>query len=174
VVPFTTWPDEGAPDYRNRDLLPVRLPPRRAGEPPLWEIPITLGYTRQPQQFWRRYYERIESTWLGKLRLIGIGDRLGLVRKVWLNFEQPHGAWMLDWLPSLAKQGLPCICFTVHSSSLVAGDGPYTRNSEDEKRIYALIERVFACLAGSAEFTPITMTRLAQRLEADYDARCRD
>lgn len=174
VLPFTTWPDDGAPDYRCRGLFPLRLAPRRDGESPLWEIPLTLGFTRRPLAFWRRCYEAVEMSWLGKLRLIGIADRLGLVRKVWLNFESPQGERMLEWLPLLERLALPCICFTMHSSSLIAGKGPYTRTERDADRLYDRIERVLSHLAGAGNYVPVTMTQLAERLESEYDARARN
>ncbi|HUY91153.1 MAG TPA: hypothetical protein VMV10_20610 [Pirellulales bacterium] len=174
VLPMTTWPDDGAPDYRRRDLLPRRLAPSREGELPLWEIPLTLGFTRKPLAFWRRWYEAIEASWLSKLRLIGIGERLGIVRRVWLNFESPLGEHMLKFLPLLRKMQVPCACFTVHSSSLVAGPGPYTRTSQDEDRIFRQITGAFQWVATNADFIPTTMTDLAHQLEGEYHACTRN
>lgn len=174
VLPLTTWPDDGAPDYRGRGLLPNRLPPAEQGRPPLWEIPLTLAFNRRPLGFWRRCYELIENSWLGKLHLIGIAERLRLIRRIWLNFESPLGEHMLDMLPVARRLGLQHVCFTVHSSSLMAGKGPYTRTAGDEQRIFGLIERVFAKLAASAEFIPVTTTELAQQLEGEYHACARN
>lgn len=174
VLPMTTWPDDGAPDYRHRDLMPRRLAPRRDGEQSLWEIPLTLGFTRKPLEFWRRCYEAVETSWLRRLRLIGIAERLRIVRKVWLNFESPLSEKMFDFLPLLQAMQLPAICFTIHSSSLVAGKGPYTRVDADEIRLFQRMESVFRWLAESEGFSPITMTELAHQLEGDYHARTRN
>jgi hypothetical protein len=171
VVPFTTWKDDGAPDYRQRGLQPVRLPPRFPGDGPLWEVPLTLAWSRQPFNFWRRAYERVENTWLSGLRLIGIAERLGIVRKAWLNFEQPLGMHMLSFLEMLRGLNLPCICFTVHSSSLMAGGNPYTPTPADAERIFARMEEVFTALAQWPEFQPATMTEVGQRLEKEHHAR---
>jgi hypothetical protein len=171
VVPFTTWKDDGAPDYRHRDLAPVRLPPRFAGDQPLWEVPLTLGFTRRPFAFWRRCYEIVENSWLGKLRLIGIAERTGAVRKTWLNFEEPLGRRMVSFLHQLRGMGLPCICFTVHSSSLVAGGNPYTPTQADEDRIFAQVEEVLGTIRDWPEFAPATMTEVALRLEKEHHAR---
>jgi hypothetical protein len=170
VLPLTTWPDDGAPDYRHRGLHPVRLPPRREGGLPLWEVPLTLAFTRRPLVFWRRAYELVENSWLGRLRLIGIAERSGLVRKVWLNFESPMGERMWALFPMARTLQLPCISFTVHSSSLVAGEGPYTRSAADEDRVFRQIAEVFARLADAADLRPSTMTELAQHLEAAHHA----
>jgi len=82
VVPFTTWDEEGAPDYRRRGLEPVRLPPRHPGDAALWEVPLTLAFTRRPYAFWRACYGFIERSGLGRLRLIGLAEKASLVRKV--------------------------------------------------------------------------------------------
>lgn len=171
VVPFSTWKDEGAPDYRTRGLEPVRLPPSREGAPPLWEIPLTLGFTRKPFRLWRALYETVEGSILGKLRLIGIAEALGLVRKVWLNFEEPLGLHMLAFLTLLRRMGLPCICFTVHSSSLMAGKNPYTPTSRDEDRLFGQLEEVFSAIAEWPEFQPATVAEIATKLEEEYHAR---
>lgn len=168
VLPLTTWPDDGAPDYRCRGPLPQRLPPLEQDDPPLWEIPLTLTFNRQPLDFWRRCYEFVEKSGLNKLHLIGLAERLGLIRRIWLNFESPLGEHMLDFLPLANRFGWPHLCFTVHSSSLMAGKGPYTRTDEDENRIYRLIERVFAYLTRNGDFVPVTTTELARRLESEY------
>jgi hypothetical protein len=174
VLPLTTWPDDGAPDYRRRGLLPGRLPPPESGGTPLWEIPLTLAFSRRPLDLWRRVYEFIENSRLSSLHLIGIAERLRLVRRIWLNFESPLGEHMLDLLPLAIKRGWPHVCFTVHSSSLVAGVGPYTRTRDDEERIYGLIEHVFAYLARGSEFVPVTTTELAHKLESEYHASARN
>jgi hypothetical protein len=174
VVPYVTWQDDGAPDYRRRDLHPVRLPPRHPGDPPFWDIPLTLGFSRWPFAFWRSCYEFVGRTWLRRLRLIGMAERVGLVRKVWLNFEEPSGRHMLPFLRRLRRWGLPCICFTVHRSSLSAGPNPYTRTQADEDRLFAQMEEVFAALADWAEFRPATVTEVAHHLEEQHHACNRD
>jgi hypothetical protein len=166
VVPFSTWQEDGAPDYRQRDLRPVRLPPRHAAEAPFWEIPLTLAFTRRPFRFWARFYDLLQRKWLGKLRLIGLAEYFGLVRKVWLNFEDPLGRNMLDLLGILRTMHLSCICFTIHSSSLVAGKGPYTLTKSDEDRIFAQMDQVFGTVKSWPEFRPATVTEIAREMEA--------
>jgi len=174
VVPYMTWKDDGAPDYRHRDLYPVRVPPRRPGEQPFWEIPLTLGFTRRPFRFWHSVFDRIENTWLSKLRLIGIAERLGLVRRVWLNFEQPLGQNMLPFLRKLRRMNLPCICLTVHSSSLMAGKNGFTPTQTDEDRLFAYMDTVFGTLAEWPEFQPATVSGLALKLEELHHAGSRN
>ena len=168
VVPYTGWAEDGAPDYRHRDVMPVRLAPREPGELALWELPLSLGYSRRPFATWAKVFERIETTALRRLRLIGIAERLGIVRRVWLNFEIGDRS---DWTPFLSllqSMGVPCVTLTVHSSSLVAGPGPYTRSADDERRIFEQIDHVFATLRRLPGFEPATASRVATALESRH------
>jgi hypothetical protein len=171
VCPYSTWPDDGAPDYRRRGLEPVRLPPRRGGQSALWEIPLTLAFTRRPYALWRWWYDLVERTWLRRLRLVGIGERLGIVRKVWLNFESPLGTHMRALLDRLQRIGIQTICFTVHSSSLLAGGNSFTRTEADAEQLFQRLETVFRALRREPAFQPATITEVATRLEHDYHAR---
>jgi hypothetical protein len=170
VVPYTTWADDGAPDHRHRDLSPVRLPPRRPGEQALWEIPLTMGFTRRPFRFWQGFRDLSERTWLGKLRLVGLAERLGVVRKAWLNFEQALGKNMLPFLAMLRRLNLPAICFTLHSSSLLAGKNRYTPTQADEDRLFAYLDEVLGTVSTWPEFRSATVTEVALTLEESYHA----
>jgi hypothetical protein len=174
VLPFSTWKDDGAPDHRERDLYPVRLPPRRDGEPPLWEVPLTLAFTRRPYRFWQRAFDKVEHSWLSKLRLIGIAERTGLVRRAWLNLENPLGKNMIPFLKKLRGLSLPCVCLTLHSSSLMAGGNGYTRTKADEDRLFAYTDEVLGLLASWDDFRPATVTEIAQHLEESHHARARN
>jgi hypothetical protein len=140
----------------------------RDGQTALWELPLTLAYSRRPFRFWQRCFETVETTLLSKLRLIGLAERLGLVRRVWLNFEIADPYDWTAFLRLLRHVRVPCICFTVHSSSLAAGPGPYTRTKADEERIFGQIEQVFTTLSRWPEFAPATASELAKNLEQRY------
>jgi hypothetical protein len=166
IVPYTTWMDEGSPDYRARGLLPTRTEPGAPGEPALWEIPLTRAFTRPRFDLWARGFTRIErSPLLSRMHLIGIAARLGIVRRFWLNFEVRNQPEWFAPIRLLQRQGVPHICFCVHSSSLVPGPGPYNRDAGDDERIRTRIERVFEWLAAQPDLVPATVTELADHLE---------
>lgn len=173
AVPYTVFDDAGAPDYRERGPWPVRLPPRRAGELSLWELPLTRGFTRGPAPLWRRFYQTVQTTRLSRLRLIGIVERLHLVRRLWLNFEQHPPEEILQFLHALRRRPLPFVCFTLHSSSLAPGLSPYTPTAADVERLFQAVDSVLGTVAQWPEFEPVTMTAAAQRLESEYHARTR-
>jgi hypothetical protein len=174
VVPYTRWKDDGAPDYRRRGNRPVRLPPRHAGDAPFWQVPLTLAYSRRPPALWRWCYEKVETTPLRHLRLIGIAERLGVVQRMWLNFEYESGATMLSFLHKLRPMRLETICMTIHSSSMVPGKSPFVRTPEEQKRMYAGMELVFRELASWPDVELVTMSEAAEKLEEHYLARSRN
>lgn len=174
VVPFTSWEDDGAPDYRDRDIYPQRRKNGSNGGPALWEIPLTRGFTRKPFGFWAGWHRAVETTWLSRLHLIGIVNRLGIVRRSWLNFEDTPAAEMLQLLDRLRPMQLPCICLTMHSSSLMAGTSVYTRSPADEERIFAAVDEVLGTLARWPEFQSATMSDVARHLEEQHDACARN
>ncbi len=171
VCPFSWWPDDGAPDYRTRDLRPRRCQNPFVPEWPLWELPLTLAFTRGPWQFWQKFYEVVERSALRHIRLIGIIERLGLVRRVWLNFECESSVNMRRLLERLVQVPVDYVCFTVHSSSLSVGPNPYARTTEAVERIYATIRSMLEYLKQSRWFRPATITEVAQQLEGATHAR---
>jgi hypothetical protein len=115
---------------------------------------------------WALIFRLIEESPIRRFRLIGIAERLGIVRRVWLNFEiGDQGDWT-RFLLLLRDMGVPCVTFTVHSSSLFVGPGPYTRDATAERRIFEHIERVFGTLSRLDGFEPSTATEAAMHLES--------
>ena len=135
---------------------------------------MSLAFTHRPFSLWRDWYELVENSWLGKLRLIGICERLGIVRKVWLNFESPLGEHMQAFLNQLQRLAVQTACFTLHSSSLLPGGNSFTRNEADAARVFARLEAVFQFLSGNAAFRPATVSEVARQLEVRYDANTRN
>jgi hypothetical protein len=168
VLPFNTWKDDGTPDYRHRDGTPVRIPceernrgltpPARPGA--IWELPLSYGTTRKPFAFWLNFLNNPISK---ALRLTGICDRLGIVSRAWLNFENPHAGDVLGFLGVLRTMQVPFVSFTLHSSSLMVGGSPYAKTQADVNRTLKLAERVL-----KQDFVPATMTEIATYLESKH------
>jgi hypothetical protein len=163
VLPFNTWVDDGAPDYRHRDLTPVRISYPHG---PVWELPLTYGYTRRPFGLWAKILRLADSGMGRMVRTAGILDRTGIASKAWLNFENPLGERMLRFLNVLRADPPPFVSFTLHSSSLLPGGSPYSRIVADVQKLLANLETVLTTVARWPEFTPATMTEIAHTLEA--------
>lgn len=164
VLPFTRWVDDGAPDYSNRGPQPHRLP----GSPPLWELPLSLAFTRRPFELWNRVLAKAEKPPFRYLRIVGVLQKLGVFRKSWLNFENPFWEGMCALVGSLRRAKVPYLCFTVHSSSLVPGGSPYATCPADVERLFGRLNDSLNWLAGDTAFTPATIADIARRLEAEY------
>lgn len=168
ILPFSTWQEDGAPDHRQRRLEPRRLPPRHTGDKAMWEIPLTLGFSRRPFGLWHRIFEMIAGSPLRRLRPIGIAERLGIVRKAWLNIETNLGQQPVPFLRLLRRMQLPSIDICLHSSSLIAGGNAFTRTSADRARVLKNLDESLKCVAGWSEFRPATVTEVATYLEEHH------
>jgi hypothetical protein len=169
VLPFTTWADDGAPDFRDRQPRPVRRPPRYPGDTALWELPLTLGYTRRPFAEWHGIITAAENGVWKAVRAVGLMDRLGVVRKAWLNLENPAFPNPAAFVPVVAAERLPFACFTLHSSSLLPGGSPYCRTEGDVDRLLRTAEAALTA-AATAGWRPATVTQAAKELEAEFVA----
>ena len=167
ILPFTTWPDEGAPDFRDRGLLPVRRD-IQSGKHGLWEIPLTLAYTKKPWTFWRKFYELGEVTPLRQLRMIAIAERL-FVKRIWLNLEHPLGEHSTILLQKLQTASLPCINFTLHSSSLVAGLNSYSPTELHVRKLYERLRSCISTINTASDFQTATVTEIANQLEKQHN-----
>ena len=171
VLPYNTWNDEGAPDYRHRDLTPFRHAPRTSDDNALWEMPLTFGFNRSSFSTCERVIRGIETTPLRHFKLIGILDKLSIIRKEWLNLESPIGYDIPGFLKTLARIRPPFICFTMHSSSLMPGGSPYTQTLADTNRILESTAHALQAVARHEGFHPATVSEAALHLEKCYNAR---
>jgi hypothetical protein len=170
VVPFTAWQDEGAPDFRGRDMTPQRIP-HPANGPALWEVPLTLGFTRTNFRRWGAWFNAIDGSFLRRLRIIGILSKLGIARRVWLNFEAAPFRDMMAFLRVLRPLSVPFVLFTVHSSSLVVGGNPYSASEERVRDIWETVELMLKTLETWNDFQPATVSEIAHSLEARHQSQ---
>jgi hypothetical protein len=162
ILPFTRWTDDGAPDFAERDPYPVRLP----GSPTLWEIPLSLAFTRRPFRFWHRVLSAAEKAPLRYFRLVRLLQMGHVVRKSWLNFENPLGEGMLQLVQALRAAGVPYLCFSLHSSSLLPGWSPYCPSPEAVRALFDRMSGTLKVLAANSAYEPATIAEITRRLEA--------
>lgn len=168
VLPFNTWADDGAPDFRDRDLTPHRLPPRHDGDGALWELPLTFGYIGKSFDLWRRAFRLFDSPGISKLPFGGVAGRLFGARKCWLNFENPLGEGMTDLFDVVRSLDLPYACFTMHSSSLLPGGSPYAKSRADADALLTRVDETLTTLNRRTDFVWSTVTETAHHLEATH------
>jgi hypothetical protein len=174
VLPFNTWADEGAPDYRQRTLQPSRHAPRFDNDLALWELPLTFGYSRKSFPFWQRTFTRIENSFLRRLRIVGLLEKSHIVRRCWLNLEHPLGKKPQPFLNVLRTLKLPYLCCTLHSSSLVVGGNGYTQSEADLQRLYDRLKEIYSFVSSWPEIRFATVTESARHLEQSYHESSRN
>jgi len=163
ILPYTSWTDDGAPDYRGRAPEPV-------WKDGLWEVPLSLGFTRGPFGFWKRALAAAGVV----PKLVGALAKFGIAERAWLNFENPLGARMPALIRALLKRNVPYLCFTLHSSSLLPGGSPYAPTEAAVSALFARLNDVLARCAADADLEPATVAEIASRLESQQHARHRD
>jgi hypothetical protein len=183
VLPGNTWPDDGAPDYRQRGMEPVRrefsahsvsgseTPAHGVSgqlSRPIWELPLTFGNTSANQRRGAKWLQAADSGMGRVFRLTGILDRLNIVSRCWMNFENPLGERMLRFLDVLRTLRPQFVSFTLHSSSLLPGGSPYNPDETSVQRMLARVKHVLQRVQGWSEFVPATMTEIATHLEAAH------
>jgi hypothetical protein len=166
VMPYTTWADEGAPDYRHRGPMPRRLPPATDHGEALWELPLTMGYVGPG--FAQPLVASCDRTPFRQMRAGGILRRLTGWRKCWLNLENPLGEGMTDLFPAINRQQLPFICFTMHSSSLLPGGSTYVQSPTDLDQLIHRTESALKAAARESSWSAATVSETAHKLEAAH------
>lgn len=166
VIPFTDYSSEQGPNFLNAPVCPYwidlagnsLLEPHNSGG--LLEVPVTVGFNRanfqrahSVQQFARRH--------LRPLRVEGLLDRLGILRRIKLTPEQATAAEMITLVEMLLRRKSPCLVLMLHSSSLMAGGSPYVTDQDELERIVKRLESTFRHCTVELGLSAATLTNLA-------------
>ncbi len=109
----------------------------------LVELPLSYGFSRGPFAFWdpaRRLLERAPFRWL---RLAGIADRLGIIKRLVLCPELASVGDMLTLSRRLLEHGVRHLHVSWHSPTLKPGLSPFAATAADVERLYASLEAYF-------------------------------
>ncbi len=149
VTPGLSWHRLGGPDFTDAPLTPYHPDESdicRPGRLSLWEIPLTMVYTRALFRRWpafRRWYGRQNASLAGRLmRLTWPGPQ-----PLWLR-PTPRGdeRHLLRVWREAANLGLPFGVLMLHSSELMPGGSPYWRTPAAVEHLLSQLERFFTHL----------------------------
>ncbi len=146
VTPGLSWHRLGGPDFTTASLKPYHPDKEdicRPGGLTLWEVPLTMVYTRGIFRRWpalARWYGRLNGSLAGRLmRLTWPGPQ-----PLWLRpsprRDERH---LLRVWQEAAGLGLPFGVLMLHSSELMPGGSPYWRTPAAVERLFAQLERFF-------------------------------
>jgi len=172
VSPFTNWEQYGkGQNFRSFPYLPYYLDSNRPIYKPLrapssiLEIPVSIGFNRQPYSFWSNIFFLCEYPLLKLIKLRGILAKTGILRKIWLSPEQADARQMLSLTRVLLKSGINLLNLTFHSTSLKPGLSPFVKNEKDHRRFLGSLEEYLEGLNDMAEIkclSPADLLRAAE------------
>lgn len=140
VVPFTSFADDGGPDFSAATFHPSWFGP--TGE--LLEIPLSCGFYGLLQPLGPTLFPHLSGAVGMSLRLPGILARSGLLERIRLTPEGIDLAANMRLARSLYDQGCRIFSFTYHSPSLVPGMTPYVRSELQLSEFLHTMDRFFA------------------------------
>ncbi len=137
VAPTFNYAGEGGPDFSRFSASPYWFGRSRR----LLELPTTSGFVGLLHVFGGHLWRLSESGWMGKTRLRGLLDKLGLVSRIRLSPEAYSAPEMIRLTRVLLAQGCRYFTLSFHSSSLQPGFTPYSKTMADTDRILADLDK---------------------------------
>ena len=152
VSPFIDWSEIGGPDYRTAQHVPYRFEPERPFEVDpkgsMVQVPTTVGFLRGEQTSANRVRTAMERSWVRRLKVIGVLDRMGFYAKRWLSPETSSGRDMVRLARTLLAAEVSVLSMTFHSCTLLPGATPFVRDRSDRQAFLASIEQFLSFCKG--------------------------
>lgn len=140
VVPFTSFADDGGPDFSAMAFQPSWF----GSKGKLLEIPLSCGFYGRLRSLGPTLFPRLSSPVGMRFRLPGIFARSGLLERIRLTPEGVDLAANVRLARSLYDQGCRIFSFTYHSPSLVPGMTPYVRSEGQLSQFLRTMDHFFA------------------------------
>jgi hypothetical protein len=166
VIAFSDFSGEGGPDFSRAPTAPYFLAggdlvtPYPSGF--LLEVPISVGFNRCSFRFAQRLRSLASSPLLKKLRVAGVLDRLGIVRRIKFSPEQSDAASLCRLADVYLQRSAPCLVLMLHSSSLVVGFSPYAPDAPSLERLYRDFELALEYCMGRRGMVSATLEEFAR------------
>lgn len=175
VIPFTTYADEGGPDFSNAPTKPYfiasdnMLVPHNTGF--LLEVPVAAGYSRLDFDRCQALREAAERTCFRHIRAVGILDRLGLAHRIRFCPEQSGAGDMARLADNCLARKAPAMVLMFHSSSLLPGGSPYVPTAGHVDRFLGKLRAVFHHCLNVRGMRTTTLTDFASETSPTHE-RC--
>ena len=166
VIAFSNLSQDGGPDFSQVPLAPYYIgghdlcAPQATGR--LLEVPVSVGYNRRSFDLVHAIRERCRHPLIRPWRVIGILDRLGIIRQIKFSPEQADASRMNRLVDMYLQREVPCMVMMLHSSSLMPGYSPYVPDQERLERLYADLQTTFEYCFARHGMQSDTLTGLAQ------------
>ena len=104
----------------------------------------------------------LERSPLGPLRIVGLLDLLGPLKRRWLSPETSSGPEMIELARALVRSGIRVLDLTFHSPSLLPGATPFVKSDLEKNRFLDRIE-MFLEYAAEQRFQFATVSEARTR-----------
>jgi len=138
IRPGYDYRADGGPDFSRHDARAFWAGP----EAMLVALPVGAGFIGSLRRFGRSIHPHVVNRKLG-----GALARSGLLAHVALTPEDMPIADVKEAVRVMIDQGINVLSFSLHATSLVAGQSPYVQNSADLNALYRWCEEIFLFLA---------------------------
>ena len=168
VTPFVNWQKGyGGVDFRGYPYYPYRIAQKEKidnhqRDGTLWEVPVTIGFNRTPFKLCSSIYDFLGKDRLRVLRLRGIADKLGLLKKIWLSPELSGYNEMQHLSKVIIGLGVPVLNLFFHSTSLVPGLSPFIKTDSDRDAFFRTLELFFAWLQDNYNLKSVSLSEYCQ------------
>jgi hypothetical protein len=140
VVPFTSFGEDGGPDFSQMGFQPSWF---GRGDR-LLEIPLSCGFYGALRSLGPGVFPKLSSPTGMRLRMPGVLARSGLLERIRLTPEGVDLAANVRLARSLYQQGARVFTLTYHSPSLVPGMTPYVSTERDLSEFLEILDRFFS------------------------------
>lgn len=161
VTPFTSWGDYKGADFSGFNVHHYRFDSEKFSAHQdgrrLLEVPATIGFLQGRFECSHRIMQHLETGAYSKLHVLGILSRLNLLNKVWLSPELASAGSMIKLAKRMHEMNFDFLNMSFHSTSLVAGYGPFVTN-EKKERLFSEDIEIFLKYAADAGFESMTLS----------------
>jgi hypothetical protein len=144
ITPFCDWVREEGPDFTDAPYLPYRFEPSdilsENSNGTLVEVPPTIGFFQQHFERCAQIRNWVKRSYLSRLHLLGILDRLRIINLRALSPEVNSGSQMIQLAKRCIKNGTSFLNLFFHSTSLLPGRTPFVKSEEELEAFLRRIE----------------------------------
>jgi len=162
ITPYTNWSTYFGPDYslRSPQMFWLRFGGEVAFERSLLEIPVSVGYLGGNFALKNEIHRVLSRRWIRRTRLIGLLDRLKLLKKVTLSPELSSVEEMISLSETMIDCGFEFLHMYFHSPTLKVGSTSYVKTSAERNVFLRKLESYFS-YANFKGFKSISLSEVA-------------
>lgn len=166
VIPFSDFEKDHGPNFDSATSRPYRVSNHSILEADdnsdILEIPVAVGFNRTDFKLAHFWQKKLSKSKLQKIRVVGILDRLNLLRRIKFSPEQSNFSRMKQLVEKYLDLRIPFLTMMFHSSSLVPGNSPYVKTENDLERFFQTLEKTFDYCLNRKGMKTTTLTAAAE------------